>query len=157
MFRMPGILEILGNDVETLQGGDGGRFRDFIVSILRAHTIRLGAPDGSVVADHRNVSDGGIDAAVQQAFTNDPTLYCRTPSCWQFKAEPKGRIPATVAAQLVQQDYVRKLVAEGYAYRLCVADNLTPLDIEERETAMLRAIREINAASSPTGILVSIP
>jgi hypothetical protein len=144
---MPGILEISGSEIEGLRGGDGGLFRDFLVGLLRAHSLALGARDGLVVADHRNVPDGGVDASVDQSFLNDPSIYCSDRSCWQFKAEPKGRVTAAGAAEEVRKPYARQLISQGYAYRLCIADNLTPEDVGTRLAAIEPAIQAINATA----------
>ncbi len=152
---MPGILEISGSEIEGLRGGDGGLFRDFLVGLLRAHSLALGARDGLVVADHRNVPDGGVDASVDQSFLNDPSIYCSDRSCWQFKAEPKGRGTAAGAAEEVWKPYARQLISQGYAYRLCIADNLTPEDVGTRLAAIEPAIQAI-ALGNLSGCCCSI-
>jgi hypothetical protein len=80
-------------DVEHLRGGDGGRFRDFVVGIIRAQAHFCGIPESAIHTDSRSMKDGGADCQVDEGQPSGSSGWLRGKTIWQFKGET--RVTAT--------------------------------------------------------------
>ncbi|MGB8368292.1 MAG: hypothetical protein ACLPYZ_05740 [Limisphaerales bacterium] len=60
------VWELSPGHIESLQGGDGGAFRDFVNRVIRAHMAVCGIPSSRIATDSRNMKDGGVDTQVDQ-------------------------------------------------------------------------------------------
>jgi hypothetical protein len=119
---MKPVWHIDGNDVVGLQG----RSSDF-VRIVNGLLARQAMGVVSDAAVHLNVKDtepdGGVDATIDQPVPSDPTGFLGVPTCWQYKAQPKGNIKPKNGGQEaalreeIGKPYARKLIEQGYGYR----------------------------------------
>lgn len=108
-----------------------------------------GRPSAVVTTMGVNEGDGGVDARLDIARTS-PTDWFPTPTCWQIKSSP---ITPKKAAAEINKWYVRELLEQGYTYRLCVRDQLTPPRRTNLECAMLAAARKIKPTTLPPRVL----
>jgi len=131
-------------------GGKGGEpFVDCVNRLLRAEATMAGRPAAAVTTLGITERDGGVDAQLDIARSS-PTDWFPTPTCWQIKSGP---IAPKEAGTEIRKWYVRQLLEQGYTYRLCVRDQLTPLRRTNLERALLVAARKINPATLPPRVL----
>ncbi|MCI0540656.1 MAG: hypothetical protein L0Z50_36105, partial [Verrucomicrobiales bacterium] len=115
-------------DVERLRGGDGGRFRDFVVSIIRAQAHFSRIPESAIHTDSRPMKDGGVDCQVDAGQASELSGRLREKTIWQFKGELKSRYGETKLRNELGKPYVIERLRKGYAYRFCIADDLAAKD-----------------------------
>ena len=152
---MPNVLTIAPEQVETLQGSDGGAFRDFVNRIIHAQAVICNISPAAIVTDSRNVKDGGVDCEVKEGAVADPSGRLRNKSCWQYKATAHSRISNSALREEVRKSYVSKLIREGYAYRLCIADSLTAEKQSKWEKTLRDEIKKINTNAPDPQVLTS--
>lgn len=108
-----------------------------------------GRPAAAVTTLGINERDGGVDARLDIARPS-PIDRFPTPTCWQIKS---GSIAPKKAAAEIDKWYVRELLEQGYTYRLCVRDQLTPPRRTNLERALGEAARKINPSTQPPRVL----
>jgi hypothetical protein len=161
---MKPVWEIDGDDVAMLQGNSPEfvRFLNELLS-LQAHDAKL--PDVCVHLNQKdNEADGGVDAVVDQAIppNRDPTGRFSVPTCWQFRARPaakavtgkKGGQQAALR-QAIKDPHVSKLVAQGYGYRFCLADDMPHEKKKQWEGWLLEGVREIDSNAPAPMVLTA--
>jgi len=141
--------------VELLQGGDGGQFRDFVNRIIRAEAYIHGIPDSAIATDSTNAADGGVDCKVSEAAPMDSGNRLRERTCWQYKAMDHSKITENILRKEVKKPFCAALLREGYAYRLCIADSLTPEKKTKWEALLKDEIQKINPSSPDPQVLTS--
>lgn len=129
-------------DIEKLQGGDGSLFRDFLNRLLRAHCHALGVPESVLNTDSRNMKDGGVDAEMRCAVSTDPCGRLTTESCWQYKAMAAEGFSEAKLREAAAASHVVELTKRGYAFRFCIADDLTAQKKENWENWMWDELRK---------------
>lgn len=147
--RSVNLLTVSSRDVLNLGGKGGEPFVDCVNRLLRAEATMAGRPAAAVTTLGINEPDGGVDARLDIARPS-PTEWFPTPTCWQIKSGP---IAPKKAAAEVNKWYVRELLEQGYTYRLCVRDQLTPSRRKNLELALLAAARKINPITPPPRVL----
>ena len=164
---MKPVWEIDGSDVQILQG-DSARFVRFLNAVL---SFQASAGHLPIYAVHLNQKDpekdGGVNAVVIQgiAAERDPTGWFQVPTCWQFKARPtrnirpkKGKTGGQQAALrqfLLDDPAVRRLVGEGFGYRLCIAADMPSPKKSSWEAWLLAAAREVNVNAPAPYVLTA--
>ena len=143
------VLSISQRDVLELSGRGGEPFVDFANRLLRAEAAMAGEPSAAVTTLSVDEQDGGVDAHLDIARPS-PTDWFPTPTCWQFKS---GSLPPKKAVSEINKPYVRKLLKDGYTYRVCVRVGLTPLKRKNLERALLAAARKIAPHTLPPRVL----
>src|SRR5580692_6095026 len=142
-------------NVETLQGGDGGAFRDFVNRIIRGHAAINGIPPSAISTDSTNAQDGGVDCEVKLGNPHDPSGRLTDKTCWQYKAMEHKSISDAALRKEVNKPYASKLIRDGYAYRLCIADSLVPEKKAGWEQILSAEIKKINPNAPEPHVLTS--
>lgn len=136
---MKPIWQIDSADVKGLQGRDQD-FTQFVNDLLQHQAAAAHLASAALqlnLAVHN--PDGGVDAAVTQpiAAQFDSHGYFGVPTCWQFRACPTRNIKRKKGKKSnggqegalrseIRKPEVAKRIANGYGYRLCIADDLAP-------------------------------
>src|SRR5579883_2754688 len=150
-------------DVIRFQSRDV-EFTRLVNSLLHAQAA-AGLPLAAIRTSLKtDAPDGGVDAAVDASLAPpaDPTGLFASPTCWQYKACPSGRITqgrkggqeAALRAE-VRKPHVRELLGRGYAYRLCIADSLTPDLCERWEVWLGDEARAVRPTAPPPVVLTA--
>jgi hypothetical protein len=150
------VWEITSQQIENLQGGDGGAFRDFVCRVISAHMIACGIPSAALSTDARNVADGGVDCQVSQAAPNDPHDRLRSKTCWQYKATSHDKVTVPILREEIKKQYAAKLIKEGYAYRFCIADTITAEKKSEWENVLNEEAKLLNPNAPTIQVLTSV-
>ena len=132
--------------------GRGEPFADFVDQLIRAEAAKGGLPQSEVATQLRvTIKDGGVDTQVSQAIPRDPTGWFGVPTCWQFKSvgadeinDKKYKKKKNNLQAEINKPYVKKLIAQGYAYRLCLLGDLTPLKKKDWEEQLKIEAKRIN-------------
>lgn len=152
---MANVLTLTAAHVETLQGRDGGAFRDFVNEVIRGQAAMCHISPASIITDSRNARDGGVDCEVKQAASPDPSGRLGHKTCWQFKAWSHDKVTVKVLRDGARQPYASKLIGQGYAYRFCIADSVTAEKQSKWEKVLRDEIQKINPSAPDPQILTS--
>jgi len=140
------FLGFTADDVEALQGGDGGAFRDFMKQLIRGHMRVIGIPDAEFYSDSTNMKDGGCDVEVR-AGAKDATGHLDDPTCWQFKAMAATAISDNALRKEINKPYATTCVKAGRRFVMCVADDITAKKAAEWESVLDAERQKINPAA----------
>lgn len=149
------VWEIAPQQIENLQGADGGPFRDFVCRVVAAHMTACGIPGAALCTDARNMADGGVDCQVSQAAPNNPEDRLRSKTCWQFKATSHNNITDQILRQEITKHYAAALIREGYAYRFCISDTITAEKKTQWETVLREEAKRFNPNAPDPQVLTS--
>jgi len=118
------------------------QFTDLLDRLIRGSAGTLGIPPSAVLDNPRtNHPDGGVDTQVTVGALPDPWGYFDGPSTWQYKAVALKDFTDNKVKEEIRgdsKDYVRSLLQEGYAYRMCIADD-GPAEKKTKIKALLDA------------------
>jgi hypothetical protein len=124
------MFRITAENIRLLRDTTGKPFTLRMDSLIRASAGLLAIPAAEVWDNSRiNLADGGVDTQVNQGSTSDETGYFVAPSVWQYKAMDQSDLKDHVVKGEItgpSKIYTRKLIAKGYAYRICIADDGPP-------------------------------
>ncbi|HLG94929.1 MAG TPA: hypothetical protein VKX49_01325 [Bryobacteraceae bacterium] len=141
-------------DIPLLRGGGGQPFTGFVDTLLQTQCFVYGVPQAAIATTLRvNVRDGGVDTRVDQRAAGDQTGYLGEPSAWQFKAEPVGRVTDGSITKEIHKHYATELVRKGYAYRVCVCDEITAKKKEHLNSALNVAAQAIKPGAAQCHVL----
>jgi hypothetical protein len=119
------MIRITPQHIYALRDSTGKPFTDLLDRLIRSSAAILGIPPSDVLDNPRiNYRDGGVDTQVNKGGHRGPWDYFKGPTTWQYKAvELEGLTDSKVRNEISgnSKDYVRSLLKDGYAYRLCVA------------------------------------
>ncbi len=124
-------------------GGENlGRFADALIH-AEAQTggLSLSAVHTQVRA---NIPDGGVDTRVDQPVPGDTSGWLQVPTIWQYKAEEARKLTEAALREEITKPHAVDLIKRGYAYRLCVASDLSSPKCEKLELVLQQAARSIN-------------
>ena len=142
-------------DLQQLKGGGGQPFAHFVDYLIHAQAARCGLPQSEIATQLRvNVSDGGVDTTIHQPMPKhegDQTGWFAVPTCWQFKAvdakdvdDKKKKKLKNELQKEIHKPYARKLIEEGYGYRLCLLGDLSPVKLKDWESQLRNEARLVN-------------
>ncbi|MCI0489513.1 MAG: hypothetical protein L0229_23230 [Blastocatellia bacterium] len=95
-----------------------------------------------------------MDTEVCQPAPSDPTGWIRDhPTIWQYKAGAYRNISDNDMKKEINNEYSRNRIQNGYAYRLCVCDELPPERVEEWEKLLTAEARAINPDAPEAKVL----
>jgi hypothetical protein len=121
------MIRIAAEHIHLLRNSTGKAFTDLLDRLIRSSAATVGVPASAVLDNPRvNHPDGGVDTQVTVGAQSDPWGYFNAPSIWQYKAVALTDFSASKIKEEINgesKDYVRSLLKQGYAYRLCVADD----------------------------------
>ena len=131
----PAMWKLSPHELLQFKGGGGEPFVHFVDRLIRAEAGRGGLPQSEVRTQIRaNIKDGGVDTQVTRAIPHDPSGWFSVPTCWQFKAIEAGDIndrryksKQNGLQKEINKPHVKKLVSQGYGYRLCLLGDLSSL------------------------------
>jgi hypothetical protein len=149
------MWRIDGRDILRLRGGGGEPFTKFVDLLVRSQAS-LGLPDSQIRTNIRtNIGDEGVDTEVCRPIPNDPTGWLGdNPTILQYKATEYTNVTCTDISDEVKKEYVKTCIKNGYAYHICICDDLPPNKKEDREKCLNESIKEINP-NAPTGKIIS--
>ena len=150
------MWSIEARDILILQGAGGGEpFTKFVDALIRAHCFAFGIPDAELRTNCRaNVSDGGVDTQVNRAVPNDSSGCFTFPTCWQYKSKRFSDIGESDLLAEVNKPYSLRLIAEGYAYRLAICDDMPPQRQEKWSKLLSDEAHKINP-KAPAALVVT--
>lgn len=119
------MIRITPQHIYALRNSTGKPFTDLLDRLIRSSAAILGIPPSDVLDNPRiNYPDGGVDTQVNKGAQQGPWDYFKGPSTWQYKAVELEELTDSKVQNEISgksKDYVRSLLQDGYAYRLCVA------------------------------------
>ncbi|HUW14238.1 MAG TPA: hypothetical protein VM537_31235, partial [Anaerolineae bacterium] len=137
------MFRVSPNDIRRLQGAGGEPFTLFVDDLIRAEAAGGGVPDTEIRTNLKTTApDGGVDTQVRVAIPGDPTGRLRRPTIWQYKASSGEGVDAR--HEIADAKYAASLIGQGYAYRLCICDELPPERSEALKHSFVDRIRAIN-------------
>jgi hypothetical protein len=150
------MIRIAAENIYVLRNSTGKPFTDLLDRLIRSYAWTLGISPSSVLDNPRtNHPDGGVDTQVTVGAP-DPWGYFDGASTWQYKAvELKELTDRKVKGEISgdSKDYVRSLLREGYAYRMCIAHD-GPAERKAEIKALLDAeIEKVNPVA-PKSIVI---
>lgn len=125
------MIRITPEHIYVLRDSTGKPFTDLLDRLIRCSAGVLGIPPTEVLDNPRtNHPDGGVDTQVTEVATlPDPWTYFNERSAWQYKAVELTDLPDSKVKEEIcgkSKDYVRSLLKQGYAYRMCIAHDGPP-------------------------------
>ena len=148
---------IRADEIFQLRSPGGERFTEFVDVLIRNQATVCGLPDSEMRTNLRTTKpDGGVDTQVLKSVPNDPTGWlvdART--VWQYKARQARDIKPRERVADPQKEYARKCIEEGYAYRLCVCDEMQGEKKEEWEVELNDCIRKMNPHAPGAKVLTA--
>src|SRR5258708_1086534 len=119
------MIRIAAEHINLLRNSTGKPFTDLLDRLIPSSAGILGIPPPAVLANPRPThADGGVDTEVTGGAQSDPWGYLNVPSTWQYKAVELTDLTDSKVMKEISgdsKDYVRVLLNEGYAYRMCIA------------------------------------
>ncbi|GAV24844.1 hypothetical protein ciss_07770 [Carboxydothermus islandicus] len=153
------LWEINAFDVIHIGRTPGGEcFSEFIDALICAQATISGFPICEIRTNLRtNIPDGGVDTEVCQPIPIDWTGWLKdTPTIWQYKAtEAKNIFLKSNLRKEINKNYVTLLLKKGYAYRLCICDDMSAPEKQEWEEYITQLIREIEPNAPKAKILTA--
>ena len=119
------MIRIAPQHIYALRDSTGKPFTDLLDRLIRSSAGILGIPPSDVLDNPRiNYPDGGVDTQVNKGAQQGPWDFFKGPTTWQYKAVELDELTDSKVRNEISgnsKDYVRSLLKDGYAYRLCVA------------------------------------
>jgi hypothetical protein len=125
------MIRITPEHIYVLRDSTGKPFTDLLDRLIRCSAGVLGIPPTEVLDNPRtNHPDGGVDTQVTTVATlPDPWTYFNERSAWQYKAVELTDLSDSKVREEISgksKDYVRSLLEQGNAYRMCIAHDGPP-------------------------------
>ena len=145
---------------------DGERFPHLMDRLIRATAARNGIAQSNMRTQIRtNITDGGIDTAVDFPIPGDSTGWFEVPTAWQYKAKrgvdiddgttvpakgggSKPRKTPNELKKEINKPKVVELIKRGYGFRFCVLGDLAPAKVADWESQLERYAYEIHASAA---------
>jgi hypothetical protein len=153
------MFRINAENIRLLRDTTGKPFTVRMDSLIRARTSLLRIPAADVWDNSRiNLADGGVDTQVNRGSKLDETGYFVAPSAWQYKAMNQSDLKDQVIRGEISgpsKVYLRKLIADGYAYRMCIADDGPPERKSHIKALLDEEIRKYNPEAPEALVLLA--
>src|SRR3984885_10150474 len=121
------MIRIKPENITALRDSTGLRFTELMDDLIR-HSVSVAAVAQDAVSTNLRVNypDGGVDTQVKLALPVDKRGYFGAKTTWQYKATlekefTKKKLQDEITAK--SKEFLRGLLRDGYAYRICIADN----------------------------------
>jgi len=151
------MIRITAELIYVLRNSTGKPFTDLLDRLIRTSAATLGIPSSAVLDNPRiNHADGGVDTQVTMGTQPDLWGYFDVPSTWQYKAVALRDFTDSKVKEEISGDskhYVRSLLKEGYAYRMCIADDEPPEQKIEIKKLLDGEIAKVNPAAPKSIVL----
>jgi hypothetical protein len=149
------VWHINALEVIRLQGNDE-HFTEFVDALIRADMFITSLADSSVKTNLRTrIPDGGVDTELTVPMSGAPGGWCQNPTFWQYKARPYANVSARERGKDPLKPYAADLIRRGYAYRLCVADDMPAQTKADWETELTQTIGNIGASAPPPKVVTA--
>jgi hypothetical protein len=151
------MIRIASEHIYVLRNSTGRPFTDLVDRLIRSSAATLGIASSAVLDNPRvNYSDGGVDTQVTIGAQSDPWGYFNGPSTWQYKAVAlkdftESKVTEEISGE--SKNYVRTLLKQDYAYRLCIADDGPAERKTEIKTLLDAEIAKVNTAAPESIVL----
>jgi hypothetical protein len=121
------MIRIKPESIYALRDSTGRALTELMDRLIR-HSVSVSRTAQDCVSTNLriNYQDGGVDTQVSSALSVDRRGYFGAKSAWQYKAHAeKSLTKAKLQAEITDESkaYLRQLLKDGYAYRICIADN----------------------------------
>jgi len=148
---------ITAQDVIHLRSPGGDRFTQFVNALIYAQAFFCGVPDSEIRTNLRtNIPDGGVDTEVCKPVPDDSTGWTKDfPTIWQYKATEAKNISNAQLEDEVNKLYAIDRIRNGYAYRLCICDDIPPQKKEEWQQYLTDCARKINPDAPEAKVLTA--
>lgn len=121
------MIRIKPEAIHALRDSTGRPLTALMDRLIR-HSVSVSRTTQDCVSTNLRVNyqDGGVDTQVSVPLSVDRRGYFGAKSAWQYKAHAeksltKGKLQAEITED--SKAYLRQLLRDGYAYRICIADN----------------------------------
>jgi hypothetical protein len=139
-----------------LKGAGGEPFAHFVDRLIRAEAFQGGLSQSEVRTQLRvNIKDGGVDTQVTRSIPRDRSGWFGVPTCWQFKAveakevnDKRYKRKKNGLQAEINKPHVKRLIAEGHAYRYCLLGDLPPHKLADWEEQLEGEARRIHAGAA---------
>src|SRR5438034_4065297 len=139
--------------IYPLRGPGGQAFTSFVDGLIRTHAAVVGIPDSDIETNFRtNLPDQGVDTRIRSGHPADLTGRLLGPTVWQYKGKEFRLLENS--EELLAGDFLRASIADGFAFRLAIADSVTPSQRNDREAELTKLCRGIRA-NSERALIVS--
>jgi len=137
------MFKVSPYDFTRLKGAGGELFTQFVNDLIRAQAAAGGVPDKEIRTNLKTTApDGGVDTQVRVPIPNDPTGRLCHPTIWQYKTSFDA--VGSPSSEIRDNSHAANLIEQGYAYRLCICDDLAPEKSEKLRRKFADRIRVIN-------------
>ncbi len=153
------------NDRDIIHFGrspGGDQFTELLDACIRAQAFVCGIPDSEIRTNlSTTIQDGGVDTQVCKPVSEDPTGWLKdSQTIWQYKATVLSNIidkkyKLKKLEKEVNKSHAKECIKKGYAYRLCVCDNIVSEQKETIEKSLNSIIRKINT-DAPLGKVLAV-
>lgn len=149
------MLEIRSDDFVQLRGGGGEKFAGFVDDLIRGSGYIHGIADSAIrTSSIANRRDGGVDTEVTDGFpASQRNWLVEYPTIWQYKAVDTSSMGNARIEAEFEKAYVIDRIKAGYAYRLCICDEITPERKREMENAASACATKIFKSAPPAMVL----
>jgi hypothetical protein len=151
------MIRIAAENIYVLRNSTGKPFTDLLDRLIRSSAAILGIPATAVLDNPRvNYQDGGVDTQVTEGSSGDPRGYFAGPATWQYKAVAMRDFTDSKVKEEISgdsKDYVRSLLQQGYAYRMCIADDGSAERKTEIKTLLDAEIKKVSSAAPEAVVL----
>lgn len=144
------------DDIKSLRTPGGDKFTEVVNALICAQAHVCGIPLSEIGTNLSTTTpDGGVDTEVLAPVENDPTGWLREyRTIWQFKARQSKDIrPKSLEKEIQNGKHVQERIRQGYAYRLCVCDNVGHNKRNQWQALLNREIRKINPDAPDSKVL----
>lgn len=156
---MTALWNTTGHHVHRLQNSP--RFSEFMNDLLRAAAHTGGLHDADLDTTLREtIADGGVDAAVRKGISSETTGRLLCPTAWQYKSGTYanafgsgGDAQRKRLTDEVNKPESKRLVENGYGYRLAICDGMPPKTKDLWEEILTEATRAINSEAPAAMVL----
>jgi hypothetical protein len=141
------MIRIKPETVYALRDSTGRALTELMDELIRHSVSVSGVAQAFVSTNLRvNYQDGGVDTQVALPLPVDKRGYFGHKSVWQYKAHEEKTLKKKKLVDEItapSKTYLKELLQQGYAYRICIADNGPAKRKEQLETWADEAIQKI--------------
>jgi hypothetical protein len=145
------MIRITPEHIYVLRNSTGKPFTDLLDRLIRSSAATLGILSSAILDNPRtNHPDGGVDTQVTLAAQSDSSNHFNGKTAWQYKAVSISGFSASKIKEEItgdSKDYIRELLMDGYAYRMCIADDGPAEKKVEIKELLDGAIKDVNPSA----------
>jgi hypothetical protein len=148
------MWNVNARDIFQLRTPGGDRFTEFVDALIRAEAFANGVSQTFISTTLRtNIGDGGVDTQVSAPLGSSG--FMNSPTSWQYKATENKNINDADICKEINKSYSKQLIEQGYGYRFCICDDITPEKRSEWEELISEEVSKINPSAPPSLVLTA--